>query len=70
VAAREEADEDAIDDLLLADDDLADFLADAGELRGGELKSDLWLHQIILAQWLWWTFFLFLSGRAPCFDRG
>jgi len=35
VAAGEEADEDAIDDLLLADNNFADFLANTGKLRGG-----------------------------------
>jgi hypothetical protein len=52
VAASEEADEDAVDDLGLANDDFADLLADSGELRGGELKSSLWLHLDILSQWV------------------
>ena len=38
VAAGEQADQDAIDDVLLADDDLADFLAHLIEMTGGELE--------------------------------
>ncbi len=49
VAAREEANEHAVDDFLLADDDLADFLAYTVELRGRKLKSCLWLHLDILS---------------------
>ena len=44
VAAGEQADENAVDDILLADDDLSDFLADPVELRGGELKGGIGLH--------------------------
>jgi hypothetical protein len=49
VAAGEEADEDAIDHLLLADDDLADFVAHLIEVAGGELESGVGPHLFILA---------------------
>jgi hypothetical protein len=37
VASRQQADEDAIDHMLLTDDDFADFLAHLVEVTGGEL---------------------------------
>ncbi len=38
MAAGEQADQNAVDHILLADDNLADFLTDPVELRGGELE--------------------------------
>ena len=57
VAAREQADEHAVDDVLLADDDLSNFCADPVELRGGELKSGIGLHPdyIISARPIRWS---------------
>ncbi len=49
VAAGEQADQHAIDDVLLADDDLADFLAHLIEMTGGELECGLGTHDLILA---------------------
>ena len=37
MASGKQADEDAIDDMLLADDDFTDFLAHLVEVTGGEL---------------------------------
>ena len=50
VAARQQADQHAIDDVLLADDDLSDFLADPVQLSRGELEGGIWLHRTILPQ--------------------
>ncbi len=49
MAAGEQADQDAIDHVLLADDDLADFLAHLIEMTGGELECRLGTHVLILA---------------------
>ena len=49
VAAGQQTDQDAVDDVLLADDDLADFLAHLIEMTGGELKCGLGTHVLILA---------------------
>jgi hypothetical protein len=48
VATSQEADENAIDDLLLTDDDFADFLAHQIEMMGGELSWGLGTHDLIL----------------------
>jgi hypothetical protein len=48
VAAGEEADEDAIDHLLLADDDFADLIAHLIEVAGGELEGRAGMHLFIL----------------------
>lgn len=45
----EEADENAIDHLLLADDDLTDFAAHLIEVAGGELEWGVGSHVSILA---------------------
>ena len=44
VSSRQQADEHAIHDFLLADDDFSDFLAHPVELLGGELKGCVRLH--------------------------
>ncbi len=44
VAAGQQADQDAVDHVLLADDDFADFLAHLIEMTGGELKCGLGTH--------------------------
>ena len=49
VAAGQQADQDAFDDVVLADDDLADFLAHLIEMTGGELECRLGTHVFILA---------------------
>ncbi len=46
--ARQQADQDAIHHVLLADDDLADFLAHLIEMTGGELECRLGKHVFIL----------------------
>ena len=48
VAAGQQTDQNAIDHVLLADDDFADFITDPVELRGSELESGIGLHRIIL----------------------
>ena len=48
MAARQQTDQYAVDDFLLSDDDLSDFIADAFELGGSELESGIGLHRIIL----------------------
>ena len=53
MAAGQEADEDAIDHLLLADDDLAYFVAHLIEVAGGELESGVGPHLFILAVGGW-----------------
>ncbi len=50
MAARQQTDQYAIDDFLLADDDFSDFFADPVELRGGKLESGVGLHGNILHQ--------------------
>jgi hypothetical protein len=44
VTARHEADEDAINDVLLSDNDLRDFFADAVQLCDGLLEAGVVLH--------------------------
>ena len=46
VSARQQADEYAIDDFLLADDDLANFGSNFVELGGGKFKGCVRLHAI------------------------
>ena len=50
MAPGQQADENAIDHFLLADDDFSDFLADPVQLRSGKLEGGVGLHQIILHQ--------------------
>src|SRR5271166_1470861 len=45
---RQQADEDTIDHVLLADNDLADFLAHLIQMTGGKLKYGLGMHVLIL----------------------
>ena len=49
MAAGQQADQDTIHHVLLADDDLADFFAHLIEMTGGELKCRLGTHVFILA---------------------
>ena len=46
VTSREQADEHAIHDVLLANDDLADLASNFGELGGGKFESCVRLHAI------------------------
>ena len=67
VAAPEEADEDAIDHVLLADDDFADFLAHLIEMTGGELNCGLGEHDLILAVTRWKCLgVMYYNTRASC----
>jgi hypothetical protein len=50
VAPGEQADEHAIDHVVLSYDDLSNFCPDARELGSSELKSGIWLHRTILSQ--------------------
>ncbi len=50
VSAREQTNEDSVDDILLTNNDLADFRADAVKLRRGKLESGIGLHGSILSQ--------------------
>ena len=49
MAARQQADQNAIDHVLLADDNFADFFAHLIEMTGGKLECGLKWHVIILA---------------------
>ena len=44
VAAGEQTDQDAVDDVLLADDDLSDLVADLFEMAGGDLQGGICAH--------------------------
>ena len=48
VSAREQTNQDAIHHILLADDDLGDFLSDLIQLRGGKLEGGIGGHYLIL----------------------
>src|ERR1039457_6834673 len=48
MASRKQTDEDAVDDIVLSDDYLGDFLANLVELRGRELKGGIGSHSLIL----------------------
>ena len=65
MTAGEKADENAIDHLLLADDDLADFAAHLIEVAGGKLEWGVGSHLFILAvdwQDAAWTILLFATA--------
>jgi hypothetical protein len=49
MAAGQQTDQDPVDHMLLADDDLADFFAHLIEMTGGELECRLGTHVLILA---------------------
>jgi hypothetical protein len=49
MASGQQADQNTIDDVLLTDNDLADFLAHLIEMTGSKLKCRLGTHVIILA---------------------
>ena len=67
MAAGEEADEDAIDHMLLADDNFADFLAHLIEMTGGELNCGLGGHNLILAVTRWKCLgVMYYNTRASC----
>ena len=51
MAAGEQTDQDAIDDVLLSDDNFADLFADLVELSCRELKRGVGGHLIILDVW-------------------
>jgi hypothetical protein len=63
VAAGEQADEHSVHHILLADDDLSDFVANILELGRGELKSSVGLHELILPQGRKMSIQLRRSGR-------
>lgn len=48
MASGEEADENAVDNVLLTDDDLADLAADLIEAAGSELEGSVGRHLYIL----------------------
>ena len=48
MAPRQEADQDAVNHLLLADTDLPDLLADAVERAGCQLEIGIGVHKLIV----------------------
>jgi hypothetical protein len=67
VTSRQQADEDAIDHMLLADDDFTDFLAHLVEVTGGELDIGLGTHDLILTVTGWKCLgVMYYNTRASC----
>jgi hypothetical protein len=67
VAACEEAYEDAINHMLLADDNFADFFAHLLKMTGGELNWGLGGHDLILAVTRWKCLgVMYYNTRASC----